>query len=334
MKQFTTGHARELDKSCHHMTERGYQEARALLKRNYGNEYRIAAAYMEKVLKWPDIKPEDNQNLHRFSILLVCCKNVMDGNEFTTKSDNPENINKIVQKLPFSLRSCWRRYVDEVTEAKRRLVTFTDLADLVEKEARITTHPVFGNILAVKSGKQPRSTKPRIKGSSFGFNTEKIRNACEYCVRNGRGKVTHTWQNCETLKSKRYGDRIDFLKEMRLCFGCLHEGHLARHCTTRLSCKVPQCFKKHPSVLHTVSNPRVTNQIPPYTSNTHQIPPYSIGESPKTSMDGAIEIRMGLTSGESETGVSTEIRAGTPVVARAIVPVKIRSKESNKIVTT
>ena len=334
LEQFTTGQARELVKSCHHMTaERSYQEARALLKRNYGNEYRIAAAYMEKVLKWPDIKPEDNQNLHRFSILLVCCKNVMDGNEFMTKFDNPENINKIVQKLPFGLRSSWRRYVDEITEVKRRLVTFTDLADFVEKEARIATHPVFGNILTVKSGEQPRSTKPRIKGSSFGINTEKTRNACEYCVRNSRGKVTHTLQNCETLKSKPYGDRIDFLKEMRLCFGCLHEGHLARHCTTRLGCKVPQCFKKHPSVLHTVSNPRVTNKVDKSTS-THQIPPFPIGESPTTSMDGAKEIRMGLTSGESETAVSAQLGAGTPVVARAIVPVKIRSKESNKIVTT
>ena len=62
------------------------------------------------------------------------------------KFDNPENINKIVQKLPFTLRSRWRRHVNKITEVKRRVVTFADLAQFVEKEARIATHPVFSSI--------------------------------------------------------------------------------------------------------------------------------------------------------------------------------------------
>ena len=45
LEQFTIGQARELVKSCHHVAPmRGYQEARDLLKRNYGNKYKIAAA--------------------------------------------------------------------------------------------------------------------------------------------------------------------------------------------------------------------------------------------------------------------------------------------------
>ena len=48
LEQFTAGQARELVKSCYHIpSDRGYQEARALLKRNYGNEYKITAAYMD-----------------------------------------------------------------------------------------------------------------------------------------------------------------------------------------------------------------------------------------------------------------------------------------------
>jgi hypothetical protein len=73
---------------------------------------------MDKVLKWPELIPEDNVNLHKFSILLVCCKNVMDGNEFMTKFDNPENIHQIVQKLPFSMRCRWRRNVDEMKSSE------------------------------------------------------------------------------------------------------------------------------------------------------------------------------------------------------------------------
>jgi hypothetical protein len=57
LEQYTAGEVKELVKSCHHMKpERGYREARRLLKKNYGNEYKISAAYMEKLARWPDLK--------------------------------------------------------------------------------------------------------------------------------------------------------------------------------------------------------------------------------------------------------------------------------------
>jgi hypothetical protein len=288
LEQFTAGQARELVKSCHHMAPvRGYQEARALLKRNYGNEYKIAAAYMDKVLKWPELKPEDNVNLHKFSILLVCCGNVMDGNDFMTKFDNPENIHQIDSSN-----------VDEITEVKRRMVTFPDLANSVEKEARIANHPVFGNISTVKPpSNRLKFAKPKPGGSSFGINTEESRKLCEYCNKNGRGKVNHTIEHCEALKSKPYKDRIDFLKGLQLCFGCLREGHLAKFCTSRLSCKVANCFKKHPTVLHIIPNNPKSNKVDKSTL-TDKVQFQTAGDSSLTSNDRANEINIGFTSGE------------------------------------
>ncbi|CAB4025027.1 Hypothetical predicted protein, partial [Paramuricea clavata] len=297
LEQFTIGQARELVKSCHHMAPvRGYQEARALLKRNYGNEYKITAAYMDKVLKWPELKPEDNVNLHKFSILLVCCKNVMDGNDFMTKFDNPENIHQIVQKLPFSMRCRWRRNVDEITEVKRRMVTFPDLANFVEKEARIANHPVFGNISTVKPpSNRLKFAKPKPGGSSFGINMEESRKLCEYCNKNGRGKVNHTIEHCEALKSKPYKDRIDFLKGLQLCFGCLREGHLAKF---------------------------------------YKVLFQTAGDSSLTSNDRANEINIGFTSGDTDREIPSQTGAGKPTIARAIIPVKVRSKETNKTIVT
>ena len=192
LEQFTAGQARELVKSCYHIPpDRGYQEARALLRRNYGNEYKIAAAYVDKVLRWPELKPEDNVNLHRFSIL-VCCKNVMDGNEFMTKFDNPENIH---QKLPSSMKCRWRMTVDDITEINRRMITFSDVANFVEKESRIANHPVFGNITTTKApSNRLQPVKPKLGGSNFAINIEE---PCQYCCNNGRAKVNHTIECCE-----------------------------------------------------------------------------------------------------------------------------------------
>lgn len=44
-------------KSCGHMDlERGFIVAKALLQEHFGNEYKIANAYIEKTLTWPAVK--------------------------------------------------------------------------------------------------------------------------------------------------------------------------------------------------------------------------------------------------------------------------------------
>ena len=68
--QYTTGEVRELVKSCLTMNpEEGYHEACSLLKQRYGQGYRIATAYVDRLTRGPPIKAEDNAALRRFSIL-------------------------------------------------------------------------------------------------------------------------------------------------------------------------------------------------------------------------------------------------------------------------
>ena len=57
--------------------EEGYQEARTPLKKRYGQSYRIATAYVNKLTKGPPIKAEDSSALRCFSILLTGCKNTL-----------------------------------------------------------------------------------------------------------------------------------------------------------------------------------------------------------------------------------------------------------------
>ena len=55
-------------------------------------------------------------------------------------------IQRLIIKLPFNLRA-WRRLVDHIMETEERNVTFSDLAEFVDNEARVTDNPVFGKIL-------------------------------------------------------------------------------------------------------------------------------------------------------------------------------------------
>ena len=202
LEQYTSGDVKQLVKSCQHI-EHGYEEAKMLLKKRYGNPYKIASAYMEKLTKWPELKSEDNSALHKLSIFLLCCKNVMKGNVYLNKFENVDNMQQIVQKLPFGMRCRWRRQVDEIMESKHRVVTFCDLVDFVEKEPRIATHPIFGDVTSGAKKQNPVKVE-RKKKCSFVATMEKPKaKICQYCP----NRTDHMLEECDVLKRKPYSKR-------------------------------------------------------------------------------------------------------------------------------
>ena len=123
------------------------------------------------------------------------------------------------------------------------------------------------------------------------------------------------------------------MKGLQLCFGCLRKGHLAKSCTTRRTCNVTTCLKKHVTVLHTIPNIQRNNKVDKLTL-TDEVQFQVAGDSPSTSNGRADAFHVGLTNGETGTVLPDQTRAGKPEIARAIIPVKVRSKETNKTIVT
>ena len=84
--------------------------------------------------------------LDRFSIFLASCKNALTGSPYSSKFDQPRNIQRLVLKLPYNLREKWRRTANDIMELQSRPVDFSDLVALFDREASIVTNPVFGRI--------------------------------------------------------------------------------------------------------------------------------------------------------------------------------------------
>ena len=106
--QYTSGEVQELVSSCLSMKpEKGYQEARTLLKKQYGQSYRIATAYVSRLTKGPPIKAEDSSALQRFSILLSACKNTLKEIGYLSKVENPDTLKMVVNRLPYGLKLKW-----------------------------------------------------------------------------------------------------------------------------------------------------------------------------------------------------------------------------------
>ncbi|KAJ0039347.1 hypothetical protein NL108_017479 [Boleophthalmus pectinirostris] len=100
LEQYTQGHAKELVRSCQHIDpERGYTRAKALLKEHYGNELKVASAYMERALSWPHIKTEDVQALQEYSLFLRGCCNAMEDVQYLHDLDAPSSMLDIIKKI-------------------------------------------------------------------------------------------------------------------------------------------------------------------------------------------------------------------------------------------
>lgn len=103
--QYTSGQPHELVKSCIHMSPSiGFAKAKQMFKEYFGDDYKIAEAYIKEVLDWQTIKPEDGEALQSFSLFLTGCFNMMADVSYMEDLDNSASIKALANKLPYKLK--------------------------------------------------------------------------------------------------------------------------------------------------------------------------------------------------------------------------------------
>ena len=131
-----------------------------LLKDRYGNEVQVASALLEKAFKWPQIKSEDGKALSTFSLFLLSCRNTMEDVAFMNELDNTTNMRVILSKLPYKLRERWRAVAYEIQEGTGNRTKFADLVRFVDRQAKVTMDPLFGDLLDVTVAERKDKGKP------------------------------------------------------------------------------------------------------------------------------------------------------------------------------
>ncbi|KAL2082024.1 hypothetical protein ACEWY4_021842 [Coilia grayii] len=329
LEQFTAGEPQELIRSCAHMTpSKGYREAKRLLRKHYGDELRIASAYIDKALKWPQVKSDDGKALSAYAMFLIGCRNSVQDLEFLEEMDNPTNLRTVISKLPYKMKERWRAEAFELQERRGRRARFADLVNFIDRQAKIATDPLFGNISDSRpttSGKiepkEKHTTKKEVRGSSFatsvaaegkalqepkakaansGKTVSAFEKPCLYC------QQSHNLASCSKIRGQPHQDRVEFLKSKGLCFGCLVPGHLSKFCKKKVEYK--ECALKHPDILHKAKDENSEKKDGAQANERAEVP--------------ITQQSCGLTgAGEAECVLS-------------IVPVKVKSKKSDKYIET
>ena len=286
--QFTEGDVQKLVSSCLDMSpEICYRQARQLLKTTYGQSYTIASAHIDKITKGPAIRSEDSKSLHKLSIDVCSCMNVLENNNYANKMENPDSLRLLVGRLPYELRRKWRNIADRITEVENRDICLRDVVIFIEKEARVANHPVFGDI----SGSHHSTSKPannlasvRSRASSYATDVKDTGMAENMTINNKLDKTrisydqrkcvmcseAHNIVDCKQFQANCVAERSNFAFKHGLCYNCLIPYHMARDCRKPPLCK--HCNKKHSSLLHDQRDTTLKSETMSNTTPIEKIP--------------------------------------------------------------
>jgi len=138
--------------------------AKKLLFDEYGNEFKVANSYIEKLHDWPLIQSEDGKALHETIFLLNFFETMSNNNQL----QSPQEILNVTKKLPYKLKDRWRRKCNDILK-KLGTIRFKDSVDFVQDEAEVLQQLLFGEIPREEktTGRVKRNLSTISKENSF-----------------------------------------------------------------------------------------------------------------------------------------------------------------------
>lgn len=260
LKRYVTGPAQKcLEGTFYRSDEEAYKDAWQKLDQRYGQPFVVQRAFRDKLSKWPKISSKDAEGLRTFSDFLNACLQAtphVKGLEIL--SDCEEN-QKLLQKVPDWLAARWNRQVTVALMDGKDFPLFKDFAQFVAVEAEIACNPVTSSyaLHSCSSSYEKRTTKDfKLTRSTQVFTTQTL-------VQNNKGRTTnaklkvpctfckdenHQLFKCPNFSERPLEEKRTYVKDNKLCYGCLKVGHNAKDCRHRHTCDI--CKGRHPTCLH------------------------------------------------------------------------------------
>ncbi len=275
LKRYVGGPARKsLDGIFYRNDEEAYNDAWNKLNQRYGQPFVIQKSFREKLAKWPKIQPRDAEGFREFSDFLDACHQAMPHVKGLEILNDCDENQKLVHKLPDWAAARWNCQVTQTLIQTRDFPKFIDFVTFMSMEAEINCNPVTS--FSALRASDPTSEKLNFKGSRRNrANVFHIQAAMENKPNyesesrptKGNFKMCffckdseHKIHNCPQFLAKSLEEKRKYVKENKLCYGCMKPGHSAKDCRHRLSCDT--CRGRHPMCLHDETYTKKVNSAP------------------------------------------------------------------------
>ena len=341
LEQYTTGEANRIVSGLGYLQANiGYKAALDELKERYGDPEIVVNAYIKKALNWPIIKGTNSKALDEYSIFLQECLNAGHSMHVMKILEYSENMKQLVAKLPYHLHDRWRNQVRHLKE-QGQYILFSHLVEFVKRESKKLNDPIYGReALGYDHTNSPSKTHkiiPKRTKASFATQvSDATKSKNQYIQKtqeNTKPAVTktaftepclfcneqHTLESCRRISELPFRDRIEFLRGKGLCYGCLKLGkHTRKDCTNKSTCL--HCERRHPTILHIINQ---SSEVKPTDDSASKpdIKPTSTNSDSITSMSTVEQLPCLMGAGDTECTL-------------AVIPVKVRKKNSLKVLHT
>ena len=239
LRKYVSGKAKDCIEGFLNLgTPESYLEATTLLQERFGSDFVVAHSFKQKLRDWPKIHNDDSVGLRSFSDYLHTVEVAKRGIHSLRFLDDELENRMLLLKLPDWCRTRWARKVAEEKTKFLNYPKFEKFVEFVKIESEIANDPITSASSSHESHTQRHSFKSKVTNSI----STKGSQSCLECG------GSHSLQKCDKFIGKSYDDRVAFIKENRICFGCLRQGHVSKFCRNRLKCDT--CNGNHSTLLH------------------------------------------------------------------------------------
>lgn len=255
--KYTRGEAKELIQHCIQLPQPdGFNTAKDLLKREYGNSHKVTAAYMKELRSWGPIRAGDVVEFKRFHRFLLKCNTNRKGDSHLSLLDNPETLRSLQSKLPYKLQERWTRRAVSRREASGKELDFSDFFEFIDTECKVLDDPVYSQ-QAIADEKVKHMDKSRSAEKGW---KENRRNESVFVAKVSEPKVEvclycsgdHDIDYCERFVLLSHKEKRSHLFNNKICFYCFGAFSPSEHgfnkCKDKRFCRT--CNEPHPTALH------------------------------------------------------------------------------------
>ncbi len=259
LKKHVSGSAHKcIEGTFYQDDDEAYRDAWNKLNQRFGQPFVIQRAFRDKLSKWPKVQNKDAEGLRVFSDFLNACLQAMPHVKGLEILNDCEENQKLIQKVPDWLAARWNRQVSIALLEGGDFPTFEDFATFVSIEAEIACNPITSlHALHSSSSSYVKGSTSEAKGNKVSvFNTQTNTNTENLKSNAGRERPPCMWckndkhqlSKCTSFKGNSLKERREFIRDNKLCYGCVKPGHSAKECRHRHTCEL--CKGRHPTCLH------------------------------------------------------------------------------------
>ena len=146
---------------------------------------------------------------------------------------------KAVKRLPNHLRNSFYKSQSNIILERNSFVSLEQFENWLDTKVNEEFNPI-ANIISID---QPYCPRDHIRSNNI--NQDEFQEIkCRFC------SDDHKLGSCNQFLSKPLHENKRFVEKEKLCWNCLAKGHILKSCPSKVSCRIPNCNKRHHTSLH------------------------------------------------------------------------------------